>query len=533
MPDELTIGRLVSQLGAGVLDLVAAPDGLDVAVSHDVIHDRSEPSQLEPGDVVLAVGMRVDEDATLDLLRAAGSARAAAVVVKVRDAAPEALRRTAEDAAVAVLAATPDITWAQLHALVRSAIAGAGRGPDMPSGGVPLGDLFALANAVAAMVGGPTTIEDTRSRVLAYSSLDAEIDEPRRQTILGRRVPDEWMALLQQEGVFRRLATSGDVVRVDDLMGNGALRPRLAIGVRAGDELLGSIWVAEGAAPLDERAEDALRQAAEIAALHLVRNRAVDDLERRARGEHLRALLDGRGPLAALATRLGVIGEQQFVVVAFELQTEDDAEVALKRERVLDLVSLSCESFRRQSVSAVSGGVIYTLLPLDDTTKGLDTVRRLIHDIVGRAGQSLGVGVRAGLGSAVGHLREVTTSKREADQTLRVLRAGDSPEVLAAIDDVREQALLLELRDIAVERPHLLVGRLDRLVEHDAAHGTDYVDTLQAYFDAASDVPRAAEAMGVHANTLRYRLRRLCEIADLDLTAAEERLAVELQLRLR
>jgi sugar diacid utilization regulator len=531
--DGLTIGRLVGLLGRGVLDVLAAPEGLDVSVLHDVIHDRTEPTRLEAGDLALAVGLSPDDEATAALVRSAGAARAAAVVLKTREPVPDSVLRTAEEAGVALLAAAPDITWAQLHALVRSAIAGAGRTPDSTSGGAPLGDLFALANAVAVMVGGPTTIEDPRSHVLAYSNLDAEIDEPRRRTILGRQVPDDWMELLHKEGVFRRLATSSDVVRIGDLSGNGSLRPRIAVGVRAGDELLGSIWVAEGDTPFDARAEEALRQAADIAALHLVRSRAVDDLDRRERGEQLRALLDGRGPVSAFAARLGVADDQHFVVVAFDLQTDDDAEVALKRERALDLITLFCESFRRQAVSAVAGRVIYTLLPLRDAEKGFDGVRRLVHDVVERASQSLTVGLWAGMGSPVAHLRDVTTSRREADQALRLLRRRGTAAHIAAIDDVREQALLLELRDIAAERPHLLVGRLDRLLAHDAAHHTDYVETLRAYFDAAADVPRAAEAMGVHANTLRYRLRRLCEIADLDLTEPEERLAVELQLRLR
>ena len=64
---------------------------------------------------------------------------------------------------------------------------------------MPTGDLFALANAVALMVGGATTIEDRQSNVLAYSSADDPIDTPRRETILGRKVPDHWMARLRED----------------------------------------------------------------------------------------------------------------------------------------------------------------------------------------------------------------------------------------------------------------------------------------------------------------------------------------------
>ena len=57
--------------------------------------------------------------------------------------------------------------------------------------GVPLGDLFALSNAIAGVVGGAVTIEDPGRRVLAYSTLgDQPIDAARRGSILGRQVPD-------------------------------------------------------------------------------------------------------------------------------------------------------------------------------------------------------------------------------------------------------------------------------------------------------------------------------------------------------
>src|SRR5439155_17548505 len=130
-----------------------------------------------------------------------------------------------------------------------------------------IGDLFALANAVAATVGGPVTIEDPRSTVLAYSSLDDhEIDEARRATILGRRVPDEWIRRQQADGVFRRLFREHGVIRID--YSDIGTRPRLATAIRAGDDILGSIWVQEAGKPLDEDAEVTLQEAARIAALH-------------------------------------------------------------------------------------------------------------------------------------------------------------------------------------------------------------------------------------------------------------------------
>ena len=97
---------------------------------------------------------------------------------------------------------------------------------------------------------------------------------------------------------------------------------------------------------------------------------------------------------------------------------------------------------------------------------------------------------------------------------------------------LRPHTILVELRDLAAERPHLRLGKIEQLVDHDAKHGTGYVETLRAYLDAFGDIPAASARIGVHPNTFRYRIRRLSELSGIDLDDAEERLVAQLQLRL-
>ena len=61
--------------------------------------------------------------------------------------------------------------------------------------------------------------------------------------------------------------------------------------------------------------------------------------------------------------------------------------------------------------------------------------------------------------------------------------------------------------------------------------GTNLVETLKAWLDAFGDVARAAEAMYVHPNTFRYRLRRLAEVGEIDLDDPDQRFVAMLQLR--
>jgi hypothetical protein len=529
VPPELTLGEVVEAVGVGVLELVAAPGGLAVPVADVVIFDPDEDFAAEPGDLVLAVGIDARRPEARELLRRAGAAGAAAVVVKVRDDAPNPqLVDGAAEAGVALLAATPDVAWGQLHAMVRTVTATAGL--DRAQGGVAVGDLFALANAVAAMVGGPVTIEDPRSTVLAYSSLDGgDIDDARRATILGRRVPDEWVRRLTDDGVFRRLFREPGVVRTD--YPELGIKPRLATAVRAGDEILGLIWVQEGEHPLGDDAETALVEAARVAALHLLRHRSSADLERGRRTELLRAALDGRVAPEALAPVLQVVPPIAGVtVVAFELvEPGEVAAVAVLADRAASLVTLYCESYRRQAAAVAVGPVIYLVVPLADAE---DRARlpALAAGIVERAAEALHVPVRAGVGQTVPSLAGLLASRREADRVLRAMAGAGWPGPVATVDDVRSRVVLHQLQELAAADAGLRAGKLDLLVEQDRERGTEYVATLRSFFAHLGDVPAAARAQDVHANTFRYRLRRLGEVAAIDLDDPVERLVLQLQL---
>src|SRR4051794_41626203 len=97
--DGPTVGDLVETVGVGVVDVLAAPKGLDVPIADAVILDPDEDWVGTAGDVVLAIGVDPRRPEARDLIRRAGDVGAAAVVAKVRgEAAVDALVSAANDA---------------------------------------------------------------------------------------------------------------------------------------------------------------------------------------------------------------------------------------------------------------------------------------------------------------------------------------------------------------------------------------------------------------------------------------------------
>lgn len=503
----VTLRSLLEVLGPA-LEPLTGPEGLDA--------DVTEVMLVGPGDVLPdAPGLLLICLETTDLLARVADSRIAGVVIKAQGGATDMW----ETASLPVICADPALPWHHLLQLLTTAMAFAGSRAS--GGGIAIGDLFALANSVAAMVGGAVSIEDPHRRVIAYSSLpDQPIDEARRQGILGRQVPD----LRGNDDLYRELHRTHGVVRRE---AGGRELPRLAVAVRAGPEVLGSLWVIEST-PLGPAAEAALLDAGRVAALHLLRARAAADLGRRAHSELLRSLLDGRLSPKLAAARLGLETIRPVAVLGFALP---DQMIAgdLDAEAVADLVQLQCAAVRPHSIVVVQLGTIYALLPLDDETSRTRLIE-LATSVVERARAALRVELRGGVGSTVPRLQDVTRSRGDVDAVLTLLSQSTGREV-AAVEEVQPQVVLLDLQAHLGDAPHLQLPTLEKLLEHDRAHGTPYGESVLAYLTSNADIPEAAERVSVHPNTFRYRLRRVEELFDLHLADPDVRLVTWLQLR--
>lgn len=531
-----SLGRVLDDLGETFLELVAGDRDVTGDIGGIAIHDPLEEPDFPQRALVLGVGLNDPED-VVRLLATLGRQAAVGLVLRAPVPLTAAVAAAVEEAGVALLSLTRGASWAQLAAMLRSLLAedDVGEAGSETLAGLPSGDLFAVANAVAALIDAPVTIEDRRSRVLAFSGRQDEADASRVETILGRQVPERLSRVLTEGGVFRELYRSERTVYVDlrTLRDSGVALPRVAVAVRAGDEVLGSIWAAVKE-PLSEDRGRALCDAARLVALHMLRVRAGADVQRRLRTDLLSTALEGGvGAREALA-RLG-LADQPVVVLALAVldgaeHAPVDAGLATERQRISDGLAMHLTAVHPRCAAALVGDVAYGLIPVVRNGDGEHRAERIATDFLERVGER--VRVVAGIGPVAQDVSGLAEARASADRALRVLRSGNGAgRRVARLTDVHVEALLLELRDLVTARGDQPTGPVARLFTYDEQHSTKLVETLRAWLDAFGDVIAASAAVHVHPNTFRYRLRRLAEVGGLDLTDPEARFAAMLQLR--
>ncbi|MEU2055476.1 PucR family transcriptional regulator [Streptomyces bungoensis] len=526
----VTLEQLLAVVGSGALELDAAPGGLAAAVTGVAVLDVLDPG-IRPRELLLAVGVDAGSAHAVDVLRRAGEAGAAGVVFGPDRPAPAAaaLRAAARECGTAVLFRTAWCSWAQLVGVVRAGLAAAGVPPLPVARDLAPGDLDGLADAVAALVGGAVTIEDTESRVLAYSSTEENVDDIRRLTILGRRVPPGRVAAMREAGFFGALWGTDDVLY---RRAHGEDPERLVCAVRAGGEVLGSLWVAAVAGrPLSPDASGVLRAAARTAAAHLLHHRTRRAGSRLAE-DAARALLEGRGSPEVLAERAELAVDEPCAVLAVGAGSGvSDADPA----RLQALLTLHCAAFGHRAVAVPAGGRLLVLVgALDpDPHRAGAQVARLGESLAAQLPAAAGAPTRVGLGDVVPGLAGAAESRRSAELALRALTRAGGARTVGRTADVADTVGMMQVVD-ALRDVTLAPGTsVARLAASDERGGGRLVETLRAYLDHFGDVPAASRALAVHRNTLHYRLRRITEVSGLDLADPDARLLAQLELRLR
>ncbi|MBV7701585.1 helix-turn-helix domain-containing protein [Nocardia nova] len=499
----VTLDRLADVLsGYGVrmrLGAVARSIPLRSVVIHGPVTDPTES-----GDVLLGIGAR----SISEVVDWAVSARAVVALIRGGEDIDDV--SVVED--VAVLEVDPAVAWSEVAAVVYGLVlegreTEAGRGPT---------DLFALADSLADAVGGAVTIEDRRSRVLAYSRPQSHLDAARVETILGRQMPPWLHELFDACGVFAHVAASDEPLFVAAQPEHG-MAGRMVVAVRVGKQLLGSVWVSSPT-PLQGDRRAALVDGARTVALHLLRSRASADLERHVESELVIALLEGAADAATVASRLAVAPDTIRVIALRARIHEPHTAVLLIFERATTGFGWS-----RPSRSALIGDTVYTLLPADDAA----TARRWIRDL--HAGLDEQLSVLAGI-SGVAQATELPVARREAEECLALHEARPAGGPPPAYDEAWDDIVLQRLRTAGLAGRTPTRGPVAQLRRHDRANSTHYVATLRAWLQAQGDPVQAGKLLGVHDNTVRNRLRKMAEVTDLGLDQPRKRLAMLIEL---
>jgi len=382
------------------------------------------------------------------------------------------------------------------------------------------GDYQELVDEISELLGAPATLENRDFELIAFGAYDGEgdldpaaLDPVRTRSILTRRSTAAIRTWFEGFGITRATGP----VRIPPTPEAGVYRGRICLPVRHRGVVLGYVWLlADDPGPTAPQLDAAMEVTSRIGALLADEAQHGADLSR-----ELRAVLtaergwQGDMAVAALRTALGTRGDGPYTLVCvapWPSADPDDAPSARTVPHATALCTVPWGAAEQQCLA-----VLVRLRSTDAGSSAEAAATRLLKDGPPGAHRAAGIGrPRTGL-------TDLATAWQEATAAARTALAEPRFAPVADWSRIGPYRLLTSLPPDSAHDP--AVGPLLSPAHHELAR------TAEVYLDRAGQAGRTAAELGIHRQTLYYRLSRVEQLTGLDLDDGEDRLLLHMVLK--
>lgn len=379
-------------------------------------------------------------------------------------------------------------------------------------------DYQELVDEISALLGAPATLENRDFELIAFGAYDSEseldeasLDPVRTRSILTRRSTPSVRTWFEGFGITRATGP----VRIPRTPEAGVHRARICLPVRHRGVVLGYVWLLAGdPGPIDRQLDAAMAVASRIGALLADEAQAGADLSR-----EFRAVLTAEPgwpqemAVAELRTGLGARGEGLHAVVCVAPWPSAHPDDAPSVRTVPGATALCTVPW---GAAGQSLALLVRLRASDVLAPALAAASRMLERIPGAEGA-------AGVSGARDGVAELGPAWQEASAAARAALAEPRYGPVAEWSAVGPYRLLTALPPRAAHDPAVRALL-------DASH-RELARTAEVYLDCAGQAGRTAAELGIHRQTLYYRLSRVEQLTGLDLDDGEDRLLLHMALK--
>ncbi|MCI3245568.1 PucR family transcriptional regulator [Streptomyces spinosisporus] len=384
------------------------------------------------------------------------------------------------------------------------------------------GDYQELVDEISELLGAPATLESRDFELIAFGAYDSEgdldasaLDPVRTRSILTRRSTSAVRTWFEGFGITRATGP----VRIPRTPEAGVHRGRICLPVRHRGVVLGYVWLLDSdPGPTEQQLAAAMDVTVRIGALLADEAQHGADLTR-----ELRAVLTAeRGwqqdmAVAELRTALASRADALHTVVCVTPWPSADPDDAPSVRTVPGATALCTVPWGAASQSLA---LLVRLRSADVLTPAVTAAGRLLE----RARQlDRGTTAASGVAPARTGLAELATAWREASAAARAALAEPRLGPVAEWTHIGPFRLLTSLPPEVAHDP-----AVDLLLS--PAH-RELARTAEVYLDCAGQATRTAAELGIHRQTLYYRLSRVEQLTGLDLDDGEDRLLLHMALK--
>lgn len=403
------------------------------------------------------------------------------------------------------------------------------------------GGFTEIASSLSQMLLSPVTIMDRFNKVLGSGC-------PSRR----KHPQDEYIEIDSRDALYlggrfspqpSSHQAQGRKVNFMELNNENTLHLLLMCPIKTGEMEYGQIIVwGEPSDGWDSMDLIAIEHASTIAALKMMESRTIHQVEQRFRNDIFEDLLSedpvvqAKGLQNARQAGLKFLTPFLVIIMGADILLARNLTI-LEENRVDETLYIArryIQSFNPQATYWNYGTRMAIYFPMETVDPSI--ARSRVQACLDRVQAALkmhhgSLPLSAGVSDVFTEVGSFHLAMEQARQSLEIGQAiaEDEQEIVRHYADLG----FFRIIDLKTNRDRMerfCKDTLGSLIEYDSQHGTELIDTLRIFLRYNQNATRAARALFIHYNTLRYRLDCITEILGNALENSEQRLALEIAL---
>ncbi|SDY72104.1 DNA-binding transcriptional regulator, PucR family [Bacillus sp. 166amftsu] len=347
-----------------------------------------------------------------------------------------------------------------------------------------------------------------------------------------RRVPEKVINNLWKEGGIPTLLKSREPIHINKI-DNIGLGDRVTISIWNKEDVLGFIWALEIERSLTEQDYILLKKSAEAVKSKLLQLQTRKNKKDECSQEFFWKLLTNHIQTNEEIIRnfqvLHITPATLFNVVVFHFEQE----ITNEKEKQISYFLKTSEHLKIL-LYTIDCNKLILLTSLDNLSQPFHEINNFVERFVNTMEKRYGIkSIKPAFSSVYSDYQKISKAYKE---TLTVLSIKEKfPSDTVNIHSYQNMGIyqLIELLFEQRKQEEYENQALQKLHAYDCKYNSNLVETLEMFLNNDSNTSEVAKVLNVHVNTLSYRLKRICEISEIDLKDLNQKMVLYLDLKLQ
>jgi sugar diacid utilization regulator len=304
------------------------------------------------------------------------------------------------------------------------------------------------------------------------------------------------------------------------------------------NQISGYVSLVKTSGEFEELDPSFIERAANICAIHILNEQKAIETEYRMKSELLEEILRQPNQDFHVAKRLSYLGynlNKPHYVFVFQLQNqnihiEDDDSLTTARNLIVDILAKQASQVRENILVSNRLVQVHALIPEELLVKRKLKIAQYGEQLLGEIIRNIpSLQILVGISNRCLDINGFHQGFKQASKAIEIAKIRGRQQRVLQFSELGHMSILLDARK-PEELESYANETLGPISDYDAQYSTELLKTLYFYLNNECNLHKTARIMNISIGGMRYRLTRINELFDIDLTNSSTRLEVQLSL---